>query len=97
MFATTGGPVLHRAASLADQTASRLRTLVRPHQTDAEGDPQHAVFVMHEPDCRQLHHRPATAATLQRVCIELPRTGRSAHHLQQHSLAASRVGSVSTC
>jgi len=97
MFAMTGGPVLHRAASLAHQTTPRLRTLVRPHQTDAQGDSQHAVFVVHEPDRRQLHHRSATVTTLQRVCTELPWPGRSAHHLQQHSLAALSFGSVSTC
>ena len=77
-----GGPVLHRPTSLADPTASRLRTLVRPDQADAEGDTQHAVPFVHEPDCRQFHHRPATAETLQRLRAQLPRTGRSTHDLQ---------------
>jgi len=91
-----GGPVLHRSASLADPPAPRLRTLVRPDQAVSQGDPQHAVLVVYEPDGRQFHHRPAPTATFQRVRAQLSRPGRSAHHIQQHSVAASRLRVVSS-
>jgi len=93
----TGGSVLHRAASLTDPTTSRLWTLVRPDQVDAQGDTQYTVSVVYEPDCRQFHPRPPSTATLQRLCAQLPRTRRSSHHLQQHSFSAFGFGGISNC
>ena len=83
-----GGPVLHGTAAHSTASTPRLQPLVRPDQADAEGNSQHSVRVLYEPDRRQLHDQHATAATLQRLRAQLPRHRRAGHHLQQHPVPA---------
>ncbi len=81
------GQVLHSAAAHAAEATHRLQSLVRQSEADAQGDSQRAVRRLHEPDCRQLHHRLATAATLLRLRTEPSRTGRAQDHLLLHPAA----------
>jgi len=85
--ACAGGPVLHRAAAHSATPAPRLQSLVRPHEADAQGHPQHAVRVVYEPDGGKFHHQHAPAETLLRLRAQLPRRRRPGNHLQQHLVA----------
>jgi len=81
----TGGPVLHGAAAHAGAPTSRLQSLVRPQQADAQRHPQHTVRVVYEPDCRQFHHQHAATEALLCLRSQLPRRRRTGNHLQQHT------------